>query len=380
MTRLVLILLIPPAVACTPCPEPPVDSFAEGIEVDTGDSGPPVDTGDPTPSGQWPERVFAPFVDATLYPVAKLADIAAETGEPWFALGFVVSDPTLGCEPSWGGYYGLETGPTSWDETGEYALYDQLEALRRDHGGDVILSLGGAAGTPLAAACDDVTSLTSAYRRVVDTLELTRLDFDVEGTWVADHGADGSVQRRAQAAAQLQAALAAEGRALDIWLTLPVLPSGLTPDGVRVVEATLSAGVELAGVNVMTMDYGDSAAPNPDGQMGEYGIDAVTALHAQLDSAYAAAGQPLDDAALWARIGTTPMIGLNDVITETFYVQDAVETRAFAEAVGLGWISMWSLNRDHPCPDRSYVSLDCSSCPDQTRDWQFSEVFAGYGH
>ncbi len=386
---LAVVLLFP---GCCPCDRGD-DPLCEGVEVeedsgapeDTGetqapeDTDEPVDTGDPSPLRGWPERVFAPFVDATLYPTAKLAQISAETGLRWYSLGFVVSDPSAGCVPSWGGYYDLATGPVSWDEGGEYSLYEQLEALRSQHDGDFIVSLGGAAGTPLAAACGDVPSLLAAYREVVDQLELSRLDFDVEGTWVADHAPGGSVTRRAQAAAQLQAELAAEGRSLDIWLTLPVLPTGLTPDGEAVVEAMLAAGVKLAGVNVMTMDYGDSAAPDPDGQMGAYGIQAVTALHAQLDTAFAAAGQALGQEALWARIGTTPMIGLNDVISETFHLEDARQTRAFAEEMGLGWISMWSLQRDHPCPERSYVDLTCSSSPDQSQDWEFSGIFGGYG-
>ncbi len=41
-----------------------------------------------------------------------------------------------------------------------------------------------------------------------------------------------------------------------MWLTLPVSPNGLTADGLRVVDQMLSAGVDLAGVNGMTMDFG----------------------------------------------------------------------------------------------------------------------------
>ena len=124
----------------------------------------------------------------------------------------------------------------------------------------------------------------------------------------------------------------------------------------------------------MTMDYGDSAAPNPDGQMGAYAIDAVTALQQQLDTLYRDAGTPQSDEWLWARTAATPMIGLNDVITETFYLSDAAELSAFAHSRGMGMLSMWSVNRDHPCPDSSYVQLTCSSSPDQEDDWEFTRA------
>ena len=73
----------------------------------------------------------------------------------------------------------------------------------------------------------------------------------------------------------------------------------------------------------MTMDYGDGAAPNPDGQMGEYAIQAAQSLHSQLKQAYADAGTAIDDAALWQKVGVTPMIGQNDVATEVFDLEDA---------------------------------------------------------
>jgi hypothetical protein len=65
----------------------------------------------------------------------------------------------------------------------------------------------------------------------------------------------------------------------------------------------------------MAMDYGDSAAPNPTGNMGTYAIQAGTSLFSQLQSVY---GASKTAAQLWSRVAVTPMIGLNDVVTETF--------------------------------------------------------------
>jgi chitinase len=242
----------------------------------------------------------------------------------------------------------------------------------------VMVSFGGAANTPLAAACNDVPSLVTAYTDTIMSLGLVRIDFDVEGFWVADHGVGGSVTRRSLAITQLQVDFAAAGRPLEVWYTLPVLPSGLTADGIAVLDDGLTNGVEIDGVNVMTMDYGGGAAPNPQDMMGEYGIQAIQSLHAQLDTLYTQHGTPKTSAELWAMIGTTPMIGMNDVVSELFHLQDAQETLDFANQEQIGMISMWSLNRDHSCPNATWVQLDCSSIPDQTADWEFTAIFEPY--
>jgi len=333
---------------------------------DSGDD----DTGGGS-SGGAPE--FWPYVDATLYPVAKIAEIAEINGVMTYNLGFVVAASSGACEATWGTYYSIEDGPDSWDSGGEYFLYDQIDALRAS-GGDVAVAFGGAAGTPLGAACGDEDALQTELRRVVDTLDLTRLEFDVEGYWLAD---DASISRTNLAIAGLQADLAGEGRSLEVWFTLPVLPSGLTSDGVALIDDALGAGVDIGGINVMAMDYGDSAAPDPDGQMGEYAIEAATSLHDQMVSAWARAGLSTSSDALWAKVGVTPMIGLNDVTTETFTLDDAATLRAFSDSTGIGLLSMWSVNRDHACPGRTWVDTTCSSTDDQTEDWQFSAALGG---
>ena len=54
---------------------------------------------------------------------------------------------------------------------------------------------------------------------------------------------------------------------------MPALPSGLTNDGIYVLENAKANGVRVDVVNVMAMDYGSWAAPNPDGRMGDYAIE-----------------------------------------------------------------------------------------------------------
>ena len=157
-----------------------------------------------------------------------------------------------------------------------------------------------------------------------------------------------------------------------------MLPSGLTANGLAVVDDALTHGVKLHGVNVMTMDFGSGAAPKPQGKMGAYCIQAATSLHGQLKILYKKHGAPRTDAQLWAMTGMTPMIGMNDVKTEVFTLADAKQVLTFGQNKQLGLLSFWSLNRDNPCPTSTTVQLKCSSSPDQKQAYEFTNIFKVY--
>lgn len=172
---------------------------------------------------------------------------------------------------------------------------------------------------------------------------MTHIDFDIEGAAVAD---SASIMLNSQALALLQK----QKPQVQIWYTLPVLPTGLTADGLNVVDAALAAGgVKLDGVNVMAMDYGESAAPTsgPNAKtMGAYAIESAQSTYTQLMTMYSARGGLTFG---WSNIGITPpMLGVNDVITEVFTVSDAQALEDFARANGVGMLSMWQVLRDTP--------------------------------
>jgi len=202
----------------------------------------------------WGEQFFAPYVDMTLYPVPDLDGLARQHGVGLFTLAFLQATPTG--EAAWAGLPSL--GLTSTDSQA-VAIRREINQLR-SAGGDVMVSLGGAAGISLAqsfrAAGRSAADLAGRYRQVIDNLALNRIDFDIEGAALAD-----------QAANQLHSAalklVQQSHPGVEVWLTLPVLPQGLTGDGLTVVRQALAAGVKLDGVNLMAMDYGDSAAPRP---------------------------------------------------------------------------------------------------------------------
>jgi Cellulose binding domain/Bacterial Ig domain/Calx-beta domain len=283
----------------------------------------------------WPQSFFSPYVDATAWPLYNFVSAAQTQGLRYFTLAFVTAGPND--EPAWGGYQAYDVVGSSYSST----MQANIVALRA-LGGDVMVSFGGAAGQELAQVITSVPALTAAYESVITTYNLTHIDFDIEGAAEADQA---SIDRRSQAIAALQQQAAAAGRQLDVYFTLPVLPTGLTADGLYVLQSALKYGVQISGVNIMTMDYGDSAAPNPAGQMGTYAIDAATSLFGQLQTLY---GTQKTAAQLWHMVGITPMIGVNDVSDEVFTQQNAQQVLAFAEQMGIDELSMWSLNRDQP--------------------------------
>lgn len=72
------------------------------------------------------------------------------------------------------------------------------------------------------------------------------------------------------------------------------------------------------------------------------------------------------------------MIGVNDVTSEIFKVDDATQLVAFAKSKGLGWLSMWSATRDKQCAGgaKTYADATCSSIVQD--EYAFSKAFVAY--
>ena len=299
--------------------------------------------------------VAAPFVDIGAWPTPNLTQIAETTGLRQFSLGFIVNG-TAACTPSWFNAYAMSAG------------FEQSDiASLRAIGGDVKPSFGGEAGTELAQSCTDVPSLTAAYQSAITAYNLTQIDFDIEGSAVAD---PASIDRRSQAVAALQRTAAAAGKTLNVTLTLPILPSGLTSDGLYVVESAVKYGAKITLVNGMAMDFGDIEAPNPGGQMGTYAIDTAKSLYIQLTPLYPS----LTSAQVWNMIGVTPMIGQNDNSSEVFYQADMRQLLAFAQQQHLGELAFWDVTRDG-----NACTGSLSKCTDITQTpYEFSKMIAPY--
>jgi hypothetical protein len=302
------------------------------------------------PDSVWTSPYYAPYVLAGQMPLVVTFE---HTGVRFYTLAFILAGRD--CEATWNGAGLLKNIPS---------LPNEILKLRAK-GGDVIVSLGGAAGDELALRCTDVESLTAQYQAVVDAYQLTHLDFDIEGDEIQDVA---SIQRRSQAIVVLQQRSLEAGRKLWVSLTLPVMPSGLTLEGLSVLQSAIDHDVVIDVVNLMTMDYGteDSA----DG-MGENAIRAANSVFEQLKVLY----PQKEDADLWAMIGLTPMIGLNDVVPEVFTLADAEQVTAFAQTNGIRRLSMWAMSRDQSCvSDAEVVSIKCSGVKQEP--FAFSSIFS----
>ncbi|MFJ6137594.1 carbohydrate binding domain-containing protein [Kitasatospora sp. NPDC092286] len=310
-------------------------------------SGTPTTTATPTGPGTPPPNVavpVAPYIDMGAWPTPSMPAMAKSGNLKSFTMGFVTG---VGCKASWFNAYDPRTG---WAK-------DQVDALRAA-GGDVKVSFGGASGTELAAACTTVDSLFAEYDAVVKAYNLRYVDFDIEGAAIAD---TASNTRRSAALARLQQA----NPGLKVSFTLPVLPEGLTADGVAIVKSARDAGVDVNLVNVMAMDYYRTGA-----DYGDAAVQAAQSLYGQLKTLYPAKS----DAQLWAMVGITPMIGEND--DHQIYNQaDAQQLVSFAQQHHLGALAFWDATRDaNACTGALFK---CTNIPQQP--YEFAKLFAQYG-
>ena len=294
-----------------------------------------------------PQSWFAGYADVTATPSFAFESPASNAGKN-VVLSFIVSTPGDACTPSWGAAYSLDEAANSLD-------LDRRIARLQQQGGEVAVSFGGQANDELATNCTSVTQLEKAYASVIDRYKVSTIDVDVEGANLSNRAAN---ERRADALAALQKERRASGKELAVWLTLPVAPTGLDQSGQFAVRDTIAKKVDLAGVNVMTMDYGSSLSPGTSELAAS--TQALIATQRQLGVIYRQAGVQLSDKTLWSKMGVTPMIGQNDVEAEVFTLAASTGLNEFARSHGIGRVSMWSLNRDRACGS-NYVTLKIAS-------------------
>jgi hypothetical protein len=328
--------------------EPPnVPALWQPVSGNPGPSPTPTPTPTPTPGPTPPppppggNRVFAPYLDMSLSN-NNLAAISRASGIRNFTLGFIIDNG--GCRAGWGGF-GVPAGS-------EMPPVAPLITGLRNAGGDVIISFGGAAGIEIGQACSSASAAQAQYQAIINHYNVKKLDFDIEGAPIADTAA---VDRRNAALAGLQRA----NSGLVISYTLPVLTSGLTQDGVNLLANAKRHGVNIAVVNIMTMDYGAGANPNT---MGQNAIDAFNATLKQVRGL-----------GISAPLGITPMIGRNDVQPEVFTLNDAQKLVNFAKPNGnVARLAFWSVARDNGgCS--GIVADNCSGISQNT--WAFSHLF-----
>ncbi len=306
---------------------------------------PPIIPVDQNVRGTFPIRSYAPYVDVLAWPTFDLIALAKSTGHLFYDLAFVVSDAAG--KPSWGGVVGMS----------DRHFIPQVTELRAI-GGDVIVSFGGANGLELAQTAKSLPDLVAAYQSVIDAYGLRWVDFDIEGSAVADKK---SVDLRNRAITVLQK----NNPGLRVSYCLPVIPSGLTHDGVIVLRNALQNGTKVDVLGLMTMDFGDSAFNSKTQTMAQACSECVRNVWIQLQ---------------YLKMTTTtalriiPMIGVNDVTSEVFSLEDAKALLTFARATPyVNGLSGWSVNRDVAGTAKSYA--DGSSSSISQPDHAFLDIF-----
>lgn len=230
-------------------------------------------------------------------------------------------------------------------------IHDQVAAFQAI-GGDITISFGGANGQDAVLTFSEATTLTHAYRSVIDTYHVNKLDFDIEGSALPNAAAN---HLRDQALVALDAA----NPDLEISFTLPVLTDGLTNDGLNLLKQAVADGVHMDVVNIMARDYGAYA---DSGDMGDDAISAAQATLAQLKAL-----------GLDAKLGVTVMIGINDVQGEVFTREDAHQLVDYAQGNDdIAGLSIWSVGRDN-ASSIGYVSPTSSGIAQM--EYEFSQIF-----
>ncbi len=307
---------------------------------------------------QWDDQVVAPFVDMvawntrpeySLGGAANLKKLSMESGVKFFNLGFIqtaqgqaVSDGKVNW--GWGGY------PTLNEATAGNTQYEGIkQSIKdlRDIGGDVTVSFGGLNGKPFWEATQDVDTLFKTYKDIVEGYGLTRIDLDIEGAGQnKDHN-----RANAKAIKKLQ-----DQTDVEVTLTLPVLPSGLTGVQLDVLEVYLSENVDVSLINIMAMCYG-SGTLNPGETYGTASKRALESTMAQVQDYYKTyVNADLTESQAYRKLGTTVSIGFEGAAHPIFTEEWTKLVVDHAREKGIGMVSFWSMNRDAQLMDNEGVT------------------------
>jgi hypothetical protein len=306
-----------------------------------------------------PAHVFAPYWEAYSGddPLAQ----SQASGDKYLTAAFIQTASAGSCTAYWNGSSSQPIASSTWGSD---------FATMQANGGNIIPSFGGYAadhdGTDIADSCTSVSSIAAAYESVITTYNVSRIDLDIEDNSLTN---TAGYTRRNQAVAQVESWAAANNRSIQFSYTMPTTNTGLTSNEVSILQNAKSAGATVSVVNIMTFDYYIGTTQ----EMATDTESAAQGLYSQLQSLY-----PSDTSAqLWAMIGVTEMVGIDDYgAAETFTEADASTVLSWAESKGISTLSFWALERDNGgCPGTG-GSDSCSGISQST--WYFSNKFAPF--
>jgi hypothetical protein len=303
-----------------------------------------------------PAHVFAPYFEA--WNGDSLSGLSSQSGAKYLTMAFLQAATKGSCTVYWNGDTSLPISSSSFGS--------EIASIRAG-GGDVVPSFGGYTadntGTEIADSCTSVSSIAAAYESVISTYNVTRIDLDTEDNSLTN---SAGIDRRNKAIKQVEDWAASNGRTVQVVYTLPTTTGGLESSGLNILQNAVSNGARVDIVNMMTFDYYDGASH----EMANDTKTSANGLHSQLASLYPSKSS----AQLWAMVGITEMIGIDDFgAAETFTTADANTVESWAVSQGIAELSFWALQRDNGgCPGTG-GSDSCSGVSQST--WQFSHTF-----
>lgn len=239
-----------------------------------------------------------------------------------------------------------ECGKESWGGMAPDALVAANVAAWAAAGTRYIVGTGGAAGV---FTCGDDAAFAAFLDRYASAA-FAGVDFDIEA---------GQNEADIRALVARVAAAEADPKYAKLRFSFTIATLGgnmgdnLGAQGASVVRAVQAAKLQHYTINLMAMDYGSASASvcalgaGGSCDMAQSAINAATALHVTY-------GVPYD------HIELTPMVGGNDVLGETFTLEDAASLATYAHTASLAGLHYWSLDRDVDCPPGA-ASPTCNS-------------------
>ncbi|HEX3788004.1 MAG TPA: carbohydrate binding domain-containing protein [Pseudonocardiaceae bacterium] len=303
-----------------------------------------------------PTHFYAPYFEAWMGD--SPATLSQQSGAKDLTLAFLQTASQGSCTIDW-------NGDTSTPVSS--ATYGSDITSIRAAGGDVIPSLGGytadTTNTEIADSCTNVASIAAAYESLVTTYGVTRIDLDVEADSLNN---TAGIDRRNKAIAMAEAWGSSTGHTIQFQYTIPTNQTSLNPSETSLMQDAISDGAVISEYNIMTFDY-YTGTPH------EMATDTETAA-ASLESELAGLYPSKSSAQLWAMVGITEMMGIDDYgAAETFTTADATTVENWAVSKGISELSYWALQRDNGGCVGTGGSGTCSGVSQST--WQFSKAF-----
>ncbi|WP_291650204.1 immunoglobulin-like domain-containing protein [Clostridium sp.] len=320
----------------------------------------------------WPAQVNAPYVDMVGWVTkngyymgndgggaANLKRLSDETGIKYFNLAFIQSTGSVSngkINWGWGGYSVLSEGKNDNQYNG---IKQSLKDLRAS-GGDATISFGGASGTAFWQTSQDVNVLYNTYLDIVNGYALTRIDLDVEG---------GAQNKQSNIANAKAIKMLQDTTGVEVTLTVPVLPSGLTQTQIDLLDAYLSNNVSLKYINIMAMCYGGGTLL-PGENYGTASLRAIDSTKNQIKEAYKKfANTTLSDSEAYSKVGVTVSVGYESPSDPIFTPTWSQLVADHAKTKNIGMTSYWSLNRDAQIENNQGIGSQ----------YEHSKIFSKFG-